>query len=73
MTAVQEALPEELQARVVGLLESAAAAAPGVGFLVGGVLTALWSPRLAYLVAAAGVIAVAVAMAHRIAPAARSG
>ena len=73
LTAVQEALPEELQARVVGLLESVAAAAPGAGFLAGGVLTALWSPRLAYLVAGAGVIAVAVAMAHRIAPAARSG
>lgn len=73
LTAVQEALPEALQARVVGLLESVAAAAPGVGFLVGGVLTALWSPRLAYLVAGAGVLVVALVMARRIAPSARSG
>ncbi|UGS38472.1 MFS transporter [Capillimicrobium parvum] len=73
LTAVQEALPEGLQARVVGLLESVAAAAPGAGFLAGGVLTALWSPRLAYLVAGAGVIVVAIAMARRIAPTARSG
>ncbi len=67
LTAVQEALPEELQARVVGLLESAAAAAPGIGFLLGGLLTAVWSPRLAYLVAGAGVIGVAALMARRIA------
>lgn len=72
LTAVQEALPETLQARVVGLLESIAAAAPGIGFLVGGVLTAIWSPRLAYLVAAAGVMLVAAAMARRIDPPARS-
>jgi predicted MFS family arabinose efflux permease len=68
LTAVQEALPDSLQARVVGLLESVAAAAPGVGFLVGGVLTVIWSPRLAYLVAGAGVLLVALAMARRISP-----
>jgi MFS family permease len=68
LTAVQEALPDALQARVVGLLESAAAAAPGIGFLLGGLLTAVWSPRLAYLVAGLGVMAIAVAMARRIAP-----
>jgi hypothetical protein len=66
LTAVQEALPDALQARVVGLLESTAAAAPGVGFLLGGALTAVWSPRLAYLVAGVGVLAVATAMLHRI-------
>lgn len=69
LTAVQEALPDALQARVVGLLESTAAAAPGIGFLLGGILTAVWSPRLAYLVAGAGVLAIAVLMARRIAPA----
>jgi MFS family permease len=73
LTAVQEALPESLQARVVGLLESVGAAAPGVGFLAGGLLTAIWSPRLAYLVAGAGVVLVAVVMAGRIDPRARSG
>jgi MFS family permease len=66
LTAVQEALPDRLQARVSGLLESVGAAAPGLGFLVGGTLTALWSPRLAYLVAGVGVVIVALAMARRL-------
>lgn len=68
LTAVQEALPDALQARVVGLLESVGAAAPGVGFLLGGVLTALWSPRVAYLVAGGGVLVVAGVMARRLRP-----
>jgi MFS family permease len=68
LTAVQEALPDNLQARVVGLLESTAAAAPGIGFLLGGALTAVWSPRLAYLVAGLGVVVIAVALVRRIAP-----
>lgn len=72
LTAVQEALPDALQARVVGLLESTAAAAPGIGFLLGGVLTAVWSPRLAYLVAGLGVMAIAAAMLRRIAAPART-
>lgn len=68
LTAVQEAVPDALQARVVGLMESTAAAAPGIGFLLGGLLTSVWSPRLAYLVAGVGVLAVAGVMARRIAP-----
>ena len=36
MTALQEATPPDLQARVSGLLESLGAAMPGVGFLLGG-------------------------------------
>jgi MFS family permease len=55
MTALQEAVEDQYQARVAGLLESAAAAVPGVGYLVGGVLTATVSPRLAYAVSAVGV------------------
>ena len=39
VTALQEATPIDLQARVVGLLESLGAAMPGVGFLLGGALT----------------------------------
>lgn len=65
LTAVQEAVSDALQARVVGLLESIAAAAPGVGFVVGGALVALWTPRVAYVVAGAGVLVVAVLMARR--------
>lgn len=59
MTALQEAVDDDLQARAAGLLESVAAAAPGLGFLIGGVLAAAASPRAAYAVAAAGVLAVA--------------
>jgi hypothetical protein len=57
MTALQEATPTGLQARVTGLLESIGAAMPGVGFLIGGILATLGSPRLAYAVAGAGVLA----------------
>jgi predicted MFS family arabinose efflux permease len=64
MTALQEATPSDYQARVVGLLESSLAAMPGVGYLLGGVLTAIGSPRTAYAVAGIGTLAlVLVAMA----------
>lgn len=66
LTTVQEAIDDDLQARVVGLLESVAAAAPGIGYLIGGLLAAVWSPRLAYLVAGIGVLSVAAAMATRL-------
>jgi MFS family permease len=66
LTAVQEAVSDALQARVVGLLESVGAAAPGAGFLLGGVLTALWSPRVAYLAAGIGVMVIALLMARRL-------
>ena len=56
MTALQEATPSDYQARVVGLLESSLAAMPGVGYLIGGILTAVWSPRTAYAVAGIGTL-----------------
>ena len=56
MTALQEATPPEYQARISGLLESIAAAMPGVGFLLGGVIAALGSPRTAFAVAGAGIL-----------------
>ncbi len=65
MTALQESVAEDFQARISGMLESIAAAAPGIGYLAGGLLTAAASPRLAYAVAAAGVLAVVVAWARR--------
>jgi hypothetical protein len=36
-------------------LESAAAAVPGIGYIVGGAVTAALSPRLAYALSAVGV------------------
>lgn len=65
MTALQEAVDDDHQARAAGLLESAVAASLGLGFLLGGVVTALMSPRVAFLVAAAGVAGVVVAWARR--------
>jgi MFS family permease len=56
MTALQEATPQDYQARIVGLLESIAAAMPGIGYVLGGALVALGSPRTAYAVAGAGVL-----------------
>ena len=58
VTAVQELTRATYQARVLALLEALASAMPGAGFLLGGVLAAIFSPRLAYAVAGAGVIAV---------------
>ena len=57
MTALQEATPAALQARVTGLLESLSSAATGVGFVLGGVLTALASPPTTFAVAGVGVLA----------------
>lgn len=56
MTALQEVTPSEYQARMSGLLESIGAGMPGIGFLLGGVLTALGSPRTAFAFAGAGIL-----------------
>jgi predicted MFS family arabinose efflux permease len=58
MTALQEATPDDLQARITGLLESIASAMTGVGFLIGGIVTAVWSPPTAFAVSGFGVIAI---------------
>jgi predicted MFS family arabinose efflux permease len=63
MTALQESTPPEYQARVSGLMESIGAAMPGVGFLIGGVIVELASPRTAYTVAGIGVMALVAAAA----------
>ena len=66
VTALQEATPSDYQARTTGLLESIGAAMPGVGYLIGGALVAVGSPRTAYAAAGAGVLAlVAVAIVLR--------
>jgi MFS family permease len=56
MTALQEATPDDLQARMTGLLESSASAMTGVGFLLGGVITSLFSPPVAFAVAGGGLV-----------------
>jgi hypothetical protein len=56
-TAVHQLVDEHFRLRVSAMLESMAALAPGVGIVLGGGLTALFSPRVAYLVAGAGLVA----------------
>jgi MFS family permease len=57
LTLVQEHTPEALQARVVGFLESLLAAVPGIGYVVGGALTAATTAPAAYAQAGAGTLA----------------
>jgi len=56
VTALQEMTPPDYQARIVSMLESLGAAMPGLGYLLGGILTAVGSPRTAYAFAGAGVL-----------------
>lgn len=63
ISAVQELTEEAMQARVMSVLESIGAAMPGVGFAVGGVIAAVVSPRMTFLVAGCGVLAIVVVMA----------
>jgi len=56
MTALQEQTSRDYQARITGLMESLGAAMPGAGFLIGGAIVALSSPRVAYAVAGGGLL-----------------
>ncbi len=58
LSAVQELTVDQFQARVVGLLEASGKAMPGVGFLLGGVIAAVLSPRVSFLTAGIGVVVV---------------
>jgi predicted MFS family arabinose efflux permease len=62
-TFIQERTPDALQTRVNGVLESLRTAGPGAGFLLGGVVAAVASPRAAYWVAGLGALAVALVAA----------
>jgi MFS family permease len=69
MTGLQETTPNDLQARITGLLESTASAATGTGFLIGGVITTLTAPPTAFLVSGVGVVLLVVlAAVFRIIP-----
>lgn len=60
VTAIQEFTAQAYQARVIGLLESLASGLSGVGFLLGGAIAAIASPRASFAVAGFGVMAVLV-------------
>jgi MFS family permease len=63
VSAVQQATAGEYQARTMAALESVAAAAPALGFALGGVIATLASPRATYAVAALGALTAAAAFA----------
>jgi predicted MFS family arabinose efflux permease len=60
-TALQEEIQEEWMALMMSLYEALFQSVPGAGMLIGGAITALWSPRAALAVAGAGALAVTVA------------
>jgi MFS family permease len=60
-TAMHQLVDEAFRARTTAVLESLAAIAPGAGIVLGGALTALFSPRAAYLAAGAGLVVLVLA------------
>jgi len=58
VTALQESVDASMQARVAGFWEAIATAMPGLGFVIGGALTAAVSPRAAFAVSGGGVVLV---------------
>jgi len=60
VSAVQELTVATMQARVISVLESIASALPAVGFVLGGLIATLYSPRATFAFAGIGVILVLV-------------
>ena len=58
VSAVQELTAASMQARVISVLESIGAAMPGVGFVLGGLIATVYSPRATFLFAGIGVVVV---------------
>jgi MFS family permease len=58
VSAVQELTTEAMQGRVMSVLESVGAAMPGLGFVLGGLVATSQSPRAAFLLAGAGILAI---------------
>jgi predicted MFS family arabinose efflux permease len=65
VTAIQEAIADEAQSAVMALISSGNQLVPAIGFVLGGIVAAAGSPRLAYGVSAAGVALVVIAGAIR--------
>jgi MFS family permease len=58
LSAIQAFTGTEYQARVMSLLESSGFAMPGVGFILGGAMAALVTPRASFALAGTGVLVV---------------
>jgi MFS family permease len=63
VTAVQQSIAARAQSSVMGLLEAINQGMPAFGFLLGGLLARIGSPRTTYAVAAGGVLVVALGLA----------
>lgn len=62
LQAMQQGIEPRLQARVMSLWESIGSASIGAGYVLGGAIAALSSPRVVFAVAAAGTVAVALVL-----------
>lgn len=71
LTELQQAIPNHLQAAIMAVLESVNQVMPAVGFVLGGLVAAASSTRLAYATAAVGVAAVLLFQSLSPAPVAR--
>jgi predicted MFS family arabinose efflux permease len=60
--AIQDRIPDALQARIMALLESTTAACFGVGYVAGGVIASLADPRATFAASGVGVLTVACAI-----------
>ncbi len=58
VTGIQQSIPGHAQSVVMSLLESTNQVMPALGYILGGAVTAVSSPRIAYAVAAVGVAVV---------------
>lgn len=58
VTLIQESIPETAQSTVMSLVSAVADTMLAVGFLLGGAIATIWSPRIAYATSAAGVLLV---------------
>lgn len=63
VTAVQERIPITTESAVMSILEGINQIMPGVGFVIGGAVTAMSSPRAAYGFSAVGILVVLVLVA----------
>jgi hypothetical protein len=67
MTAIQERIPLTNQSAVMSVLNALNQFMPAVGFVVGGVVTSISSPRIAYAISAVGTaMAIAVFLVRRV-------
>ena len=62
VTAIQEATSDAFQTRVAGVLEGVNTAGPGLGFVLGGAVAAVFDPRVTLAVAGSGIALLAVRM-----------